>query len=99
MDRKSKKKVTVSLGNVPIGIYRRGPKSKRNSIFHNPEKDRKFYRLFDQPKHQGNYFASKRNFDQKILMNFTSKGLKRDLFFLTLTFNNQDKQLKFTRVS
>ena len=87
-----KKKATVSVGNVPLGIYKQGPKRRRAAIFHDPQQETVIYQLFRQLKNNGNYYASLRNFKETTLLNFTADDL-----FLTLTFNNRKGNLKFKR--
>ncbi|CAG8603650.1 4251_t:CDS:2 [Paraglomus occultum] len=59
--------------------------------------EKKIYQLFSQLKNGGNFWASLRNFKEKICMNFTAADFARGLYFVTLTFNSQNAQLEFTR--
>jgi hypothetical protein len=92
------KKARVSVGNVPVGIYRQGPKhksilnGKTPHLAHNRQKEPEIYEIFHQVKHKGNYYASVRNFYAKMIMNFGINDL-----FLCLTFNNDQKNLQFRR--
>jgi len=90
------KKAQISFGNVPLGIYRRGSKPKRVPLFHDQEKDQALYQLVHELTFKGNYYASLRNFYNKCLMNFTLEDFQRGLYFLTLTFNNQQKEMRFS---
>ena len=91
------KKAVVSVGNVSLGIHKRGPKRKRERICHDPQVEAKIYQLFSQLKNGGNFWASLRNFKEKILMNFTAADFARGLYFVTLTFKNSKASLEFTR--
>jgi hypothetical protein len=90
------KKAQISFGNVPLGIYRQGSKPKRVPLFHDQEKDQALYQLVHELTFKGNYYASLRNFYNKCLMNFTQEDFERGLYFLTLTFNNQQKEMRFS---
>jgi len=91
------KKAVVSIGNVGLNIHKRGPRKKRERICHDPKIEQKIYQLFLQLKNGGNFYASLRNFREKILMNFTAADFARGLYFVTLTFNSQNAKLEFTR--
>ena len=95
----SLKKAQVSFGQVNLGIYKRGPRSKPTPIFHDKEKDQAIYHLFSQLRYKGHYYASLRNFKNSIIMNFTPEDFARGLYFSTWTFNNKQSKLKFSFTS
>ncbi|CAG8763581.1 23676_t:CDS:2, partial [Racocetra persica] len=91
------KKARVSVGNVPVGIYRQGPRDQNSSrrkpqSWHNQTTEPEIFKVFQQVRHNGNYYASVRNFFAKMVMNFGINDL-----FLCLTINNQQKNLQFRR--
>nr|CAG8502219.1 3132_t:CDS:2 [Entrophospora candida] len=83
-------KAKISFGQVPLGIYQKGLKKKRKSIFHNEEKG------LEQLSQQSSFYASLRNFQQKTFLNFTQENLEQGLFFSTFTFNNYQKKMPFS---
>jgi hypothetical protein len=89
-------KVKISFGQVPIGIYRKGPKKKQKHIFHDEEKEKEFHQLVTNLIQKSGFYASLRNFQQKIFMNFTQKDFERGLYFSTFTFNNYQKKMTFS---
>jgi len=74
------KKACLSVGNVPLGIYRQGPKDKSKNrrkpqAWHNQPTEPAIFEVFNQVKHNGNYYASVRNFYAKMVMNFSVNDL------------------------
>ena len=90
------KKARISFGNVPLGIYRQGTKRRRTLIFHDEKKEKEIYQLVANLAQKNNFYASFRNFQQKILMNFTTKDFKKGLYFTTFTFNNFQTKMPFS---
>ena len=84
----------VSFGNVPLGIYRRGPKRKKTPIFHDRKSD--IYQLATNLTQKGKFLVSLRNFQQKVRMNFTPLEFDQGLYFTTFTFNNYQTALHFS---
>src|SRR6266480_2384266 len=90
------KKAKLSFGNVPLGIYRQGPKKRKTPIFHDKETEKEIHQLFTNLGQKGSFYSSLRNFQQKILMNFTQKDFKKGLYLTTFTFNNYQNSLPFS---
>jgi hypothetical protein len=90
------KKAQVSFGNVSLGIYKQGSRKKPAPLFHDQEREKAIYQLVAQLKYKGHYYASLRNFKNSIIMNFTSEDFAAGLYFSTWTFNNLQKDLKFS---
>ncbi|CAG8511155.1 7130_t:CDS:1 [Ambispora gerdemannii] len=90
------KKAKVSFGNVNLGIYKQGKRKLPKPIFHDQESEKELYNLVSQLKYKGHYYASLRNFKNSIIMNFTAEDFARGLYFSTFTFNNFQKELKFS---
>jgi len=86
----------ISFGQVPLGIYRKGPKKKRKPIFHDEEKEKEIHQLVADLTQKSSFYASLRNFQQKTFMNFTSEDFERGLYFSTFTFNNYQKKMAFS---
>src|SRR3954464_2918651 len=77
------KKAKLSFGNVPLGIYRQGKKIT-GGLLHDKDKETEFYKLVQELKFKGNYYASLRNFYDKCLMNFTQEDLTMGFIFILL---------------
>ena len=90
------KKASVSFGNVNLGIYKQGKRGLPNPICHDQEQEKELYNLVSQLKYKGHYYASLRNFKAGIIMNFTNEDFARGLYFSTFTFNNFQKEMKFS---
>lgn|SRR5581483_2483980 len=91
---KETQKAKISFGQVPLGIYRKGPRKKRKPIFHNEEKD--LGRLAIYLTQKSSLYASLRNFQQKTFLNFTQEDFEQGLYFSTFTFNNCQKKMSFS---
>ncbi|MDR1670330.1 MAG: hypothetical protein LBR43_01205 [Spiroplasmataceae bacterium] len=88
-------KAKLSFGQVNLGIYKQGSRNKFSKpIFHKQEEG--FHEIISQLKYKGHYYASLRNFNSGIIMNFTHEDFARGLYFSTWTFNNFKQDLKFT---
>ena len=85
----------VSYGNRPIGIYRQGRRS-RQEFLHSSKFEPELWKIYQELKINGNFLASKRNFQEKVEMNFTWEEFLNSLL-ITLTFNNQKNEMKFWR--
>ncbi|CAJ0824757.1 6775_t:CDS:2 [Entrophospora sp. SA101] len=70
-------KAKISFGQVPLGIYRKGPKKKRKPIFHDEEKEKELHQLAINLTQKSSFYASLRNFQQKTSMNFTQADFDR----------------------
>ncbi|CAG8717588.1 2392_t:CDS:2, partial [Ambispora leptoticha] len=81
---------------VPPGIYRKGPKKKKKSIFHDEEVEKELHQLAVNLTQKSSFYTSLRNFQQKTLMNFTPEDFDRGLYFSTFTFNNYQKKMSFS---
>lgn len=89
-------KAKISFGQVPLGIYRKGPKKRRKPIFHDEEKEKELHQLAANLTQKSRFYASLRNFQQKIFMNFTQEDFNQGLYFSTFTFNNYQKKMPFS---
>src|SRR5437016_4129817 len=69
----------ISFGQVPLSIYRKGPKKNKRPIFHDEEKEKEFYQLVTNLTHKNGFYTSLQNFQQKAFMNFTSEDFDRGL--------------------
>ena len=89
-------KAKISFGQVPLGIYRKGPKKKRKPIFHDEEKEKELHQLAINLTQKSSLLASLRNFQQKTSLNFTQEDFNHGLYFSTFTFNNYQKKMSFS---
>ncbi|KLL04466.1 MAG: hypothetical protein MRERV_14c063 [Mycoplasmataceae bacterium RV_VA103A] len=90
------KKAQLSFGNVPLGIYKRGPRKKPAPLFHDEQTEKEIYQLVANLKSKSHYYASSRNFKNGVIMNFTNEDFAYGLYFLTFTFNWKQKDLRFS---
>jgi hypothetical protein len=75
-------KAKLSFGQVNLGIYKQGSRNKFSKpIFHKQEEG--FHEIISQLKYKGHYYASLRNFNSGIIMNFTHEDFARGLYFST----------------
>jgi hypothetical protein len=88
-------KAKVSIGNVPVGIHKRGPKKGPREIFHNKETEQEIFAAIQQLKNKSNYYASARNLLDKGLSNFTDEEVNNGLLLTTLTCNFSQTEMTY----
>jgi len=88
----------VSVGNVPLGIYRKGRKPKSPLAFSNYELAQnhgaEHLRTYQQLVLTSNIRQTLKNINEKLLLNFSDLN---NLLLTTFTFNTSQKSLKYSR--